>query len=66
MTRLRPISRDEREVLVRQPWLDVAEPPRPRPIVDVLDQLEELVLLLRRGALSRDEFNRQKRKVLAR
>jgi hypothetical protein len=53
-------------VLVRQPWLDLAEPPRPRPIVDVLDQLEELVLLLRRGALSRDEFNRQKRKVLAR
>ena len=66
MTRLRPISRDEREVLVRQPWLDLVEPSSPRPIVDILDQLEELAMLLRRGALSRDEFNRQKREVLAR
>jgi hypothetical protein len=64
VTRLRPISRDDREVLVRQPWLDLVDP-RPRPIVDILDQLEELVALLRRGVLSRDEFNRQKRKVLA-
>jgi hypothetical protein len=59
------MSRAERDLLVRQPWLEEPGPRRTAPIVDVIDQLEELATLLRRGALSPDEFNRQKRKVLA-
>jgi hypothetical protein len=63
--RLRPITRDQRDVLIRRPWLDESGPrPRP-PVIDIIDQLEELAALLRRGLLSRDEFERQKRKVLA-
>ena len=34
-------------------------------IIDVLDQLEELATLLRRGLLSRHEFDRQKRTLLS-
>ncbi len=66
MPRLRPITRDHRrDVLIRRPWLDESAPhPRP-PVIDIIDQLEELAALLRRGLLSRDEFDRQKRKVLA-
>jgi len=66
MARLRPTSRDQRDVLVRSPWLDEPSPQRCPPAIDVLEQLEELAALLHRGLLSRDEFDRQKRKVLAR
>jgi len=53
-------------VLIRRPWLDESAPHRCPPVIDVIDQLEELATLLRRGLLSRDEFDRQKRKVLSR
>ncbi len=64
MPRLRPVSR-ERDVLVRPPWLDPRPSPWRPPVVDVTDQLEELAALLRSGVLSREDFERQKRKVLA-
>ena len=64
MPRVRPITRDQRDVLIRRPWLDESRL-RPSPVIDIIDQLEELAALLRRGLLSRDEFDRQKRKVLA-
>jgi hypothetical protein len=38
--------------------------PRRSSLIDVVGQLEELAELLRRGLLSRAEFERQKRKVL--
>jgi hypothetical protein len=63
--RFRPTTRDQRDVLIRRPWLEETGPPRPAPVIDIIDQLEELAALLRRGVLSRDEFDRQKRKVLA-
>jgi len=65
VTRLRPATRADRDVLVRRPWLDDPGRRRRPPVVDVLQQLEELAMLLRRGLLSRAEFDRQKRKVLA-
>ena len=65
MPRLRPITRDQRDVLIRRPWLDESVRRRYPPVIDIIDQLEELAGLLRRGLLSRDEFERQKRKVLA-
>jgi hypothetical protein len=65
MPRLRPISRGQRDVLIRRPWLEEPELRASRPAIDIIDQLEELAALLRRGLLSRDEFDRQKRKVLA-
>ncbi len=61
----RPITRDRRDVLIRRPWLDESGARPCAPIIDIIDQLEELAGLLRRGLLSRDEFDRQKRKVLA-
>jgi hypothetical protein len=63
--RLRPISRDRHDVLIRRPWLDEVAPGWRPPVIDIIDQLEELASLLRRGLLSRDEFDRQKRKVLS-
>jgi hypothetical protein len=36
------------------------------PLVDVVDQLETLAALLSSGLLSDEDFDRQKRKVLAR
>jgi hypothetical protein len=50
-------------LLVRRPVL-ASSTPRPSRLVDVVGQLEELATLLRRGLLSRSEFERQKRKVL--
>lgn len=51
-------------LLVRRPVL--AEPgPRWAPVIDFVDQLEELADLHTRGLLSRPEFERQKRKILA-
>ena len=66
MPRFRPTTRGRRDVLIRRPWLDESAPHRCPPVIDVIDQLEELATLLRRGLLSRDEFDRQKRKVLSR
>lgn len=63
MTRRRPRHRTPDDVLIRGPWL-VTMPPRNPPLVDTVDQLEELAALLGRGLLSRAEFERQKRKVL--
>jgi hypothetical protein len=51
--------------LIRRPWLDEVAPGWCPPVIDIIDQLEELASLLRRGLLSRDEFDRQKRKVLS-
>ena len=65
MVRLRPTTRDDRDLLVRPPWLDESTPTWSPPFIDVIDQLEELAVMLRRGLLSRDEFDRQKRKVLS-
>lgn len=65
MPRLRPTTRHQHDLLIRQPWLEQPGPRRCQSAIDVLDQLEELAALLRRGLLSRDEFDRQKRKVLA-
>ena len=64
MPNVRPITR-QRDVLIRRPWLDVSLARPGAPVIDIIDQLEELAALLRRGLLSRDEFDRQKRKVLA-
>lgn len=64
MPRFRPTAR-QRELLIRPPWVE--EPTRRQlPAINIIDQLEELAVMLRRGLLSRDDFNRQKRKVLAR
>jgi hypothetical protein len=62
MSRHRPRSRSPEEVLERAPWL--VESPRNRPMVETIDQLEELASLLQRGLLSRSEFDQQKRKLL--
>ena len=64
MPRLRPTTR-ERDVLVRRPWLEDPTPTEGRPVIDIIEQLEELATLLRRGLLSRAEFDRQKGKVLS-
>jgi hypothetical protein len=50
-------------VLQRAPWLVEPTPPE-LPLIDVIDQIEELAALLDLGLLSRAEFDRQKRKVL--
>jgi hypothetical protein len=59
----RPRARTPQEVLVRRPWLAEA-PARSRPLIDAVDQLEELAGLLDRGLISRSAFDQQKRKVL--
>ena len=59
----RPRARTPREVLVRRPWLAEA-PATNRPLIDAVDQLEELAGLLDRGLISRAVFDQQKRKVL--
>ena len=66
MPRLRPTTRGQYELLIRRPWLDEPPPRRSAPAINIIDQLEELATLLRRGVLSRAEFERQKRKVLER
>ena len=65
MTRSRPRTRQPFDVLVRPPWVDDPASRWRPPLVDVVDELEELADLLRRGLLSREEFERQKRKALA-
>jgi hypothetical protein len=59
----RPRARTPHDVLQRRPWL-VEVPSRELPLIDAIDQLEELADLLDRGLLSRGEFDRQKRKVI--
>jgi hypothetical protein len=59
----RPRTRTPHDVLQRGPWL-VEQTPREQPLIDAIDQLEELAALLDLGLLSRREFDRQKRKVL--
>lgn len=59
----RPRSRAPHEVLVRRPWL-AESPTVNRPMIDAVDQLEELAAFFERGYLSRAEFDRQKRKIL--
>ena len=63
MSRRRPRRRAPDDVLVRGPWL-VSMPRRCPPLIDAVDQLEELASLFSRGLLSRAEFERQKRRVL--
>jgi len=65
MARLRPTTRHERDLLVRRPWLDEPTPSWCPAFIDVIDQLEELAVMFRRGLLSRDEFDRQKRNLLS-
>lgn len=59
----RPRARAPKEVLERRPWL-VEAPARSRPLIDTVDQLEELAGLLDQGLISRGAFEQQKRKVL--
>ena len=64
MPRLRPTTRP-RDVLIRRPWLEASPRRRSPAAIDVIEQLEELAALLQRGMLSREEFERHKRKVLS-
>jgi hypothetical protein len=63
MNRRRPRARAPKEVLERRPWL-VEAPATNRPLIDPVDQLEELAGLLDQGLISRAAFEEQKRKVL--
>jgi Short C-terminal domain len=57
-------ERRTHDVLVRRPWVDDPVARWRPPVVDVVDELEELAMLYRRGLLSRQEFERQKQRVL--
>ena len=59
----RPRARTPEVVLERRPWL-VAAPARHPPLIDTVEQLEELARLLDRGLITRGAFEQQKRKVL--
>lgn len=63
MSARRRLGETSHGLLVRRPVL-ASSTQRPSRLVDVVGQLEELATLLRRGLLSRSEFDRQKRKVL--
>jgi Short C-terminal domain len=63
MSPRRPRARAPKEVLERRPWL-VEAPVRSRPLIDTVDQLEELAALFDQGLISRTAFEEQKRKVL--
>ena len=49
----------------RPPWVKPASSWH-LPVIDAIDELEELAALLRHGLLSRHEFDRQNGNVLAR
>ena len=58
----RPRARSPKEVLERGPWL--VAPVSSRPVIDTVEQLEELAGLLDQGLISRTAFEQQKRKIL--